>query len=122
VSHHRKVRRLPPVDAHRARVGDAVLRAGVLLVAALAIGMVGLHWTEGFAWVDALLGASMILTGMGPAQPMTTTAGKLFLSAYAIFSGFWFLGLAAVLFQPVFHRFMHRFHLEIEEGEDEGEG
>ena len=93
----------------------AVGRAGLLLVIALAVGVAGLVWTEGLGLVDAILGASMILTGMGPATPMRTTAGKLFLSAYAIFSGLGFIGLAAVLFQPLFHRFMHRFHLEIEE-------
>ena len=93
----------------------AVGRAASLLVLALGIGVAGLVWTEGLAPVDAILGASMILTGMGPATPMRTTAGKLFLSGYAIFSGLGFIGLAAVLFQPLFHRFMHRFHLEIEE-------
>jgi hypothetical protein len=96
-------------------VWGAVGRAGVLLAVALAVGVLGLMWTEGLGLVDAILGASMILTGMGPATPMRTTAGKLFLSAYAIFSGLGFIGLAAVLFQPLFHRFRHRFHLEIEE-------
>ena len=95
-----------------------MLRAAGLLVVALGVGVVGLRWTEDLLWVDALLAASMILTGMGPSAPMQTTAGKLFLSAYAIFSGLGFLGLAAVLFQPLFHRFLHRFHLEVEEDDE----
>jgi len=62
-------------------------------------------------WIDALLNASMILTGMGPVNPMTTTAGKLFASFYALFSGVIFLSATAVMLTPVFHRVMHRFHL-----------
>ena len=59
----------------------------------------------------------MILTGMGPVNPMTTDAAKLFASFYALFSGLAFLSVAAVLFAPVFHRFLHRFHLDMEDDE-----
>jgi len=56
----------------------------------------------------------MILTGMGPVDPMRTAASKLFASAYALFSGVAFLTTIGVLFAPVIHRFLHRFHLDLE--------
>jgi hypothetical protein len=53
----------------------------------------------------------MILTGMGPVDRMDSTSAKLFASAYALFSGVAFLTSVGVLFAPLVHRFMHRFHL-----------
>ena len=85
-----------------------------LVMAALGIGVLGYHFTEGMPWIDALVNASMLLGGMGPVNELHTTAGKLFASAYALFSGLFFIVVAGVLFAPVFHRFLHRFHLELE--------
>jgi hypothetical protein len=92
--------------------------ACVLVVMSLGIGMLGYHLFAGLPWVDSLLNASMILTGMGPVDPMRTTAGKLFASAYALFSGVAFLSIVGVLLAPVVHRFLHHFHLEIDEAGD----
>ena len=62
--------------------------------------------------LDSLVNASMILGGMGPVDPITTTAGKLFESAYALFSGVAFLTSVGVFLAPALHRLLHRFHLE----------
>ena len=78
----------------------------------LAVGTAGYHWTAGLGWVDSELNAAMILTGMGPVSPLVTTSAKLFASAYALFSGVAFLTSVALIFAPVLHRFLHRFHLE----------
>ena len=85
-----------------------------LLVAAvsLAVGSVGYHVTGGLPWIDSLLNASMILTGMGPVDRMTTTAGKLFASGYALYSGITFISMVGVVVAPVLHRIVHRFHIE----------
>ncbi|HEX2867488.1 MAG TPA: hypothetical protein VHO03_10625 [Ignavibacteriales bacterium] len=92
------------------------LGAAVAIVAvALFIGIAGYHFLEGLGWIDAILNSSMILGGMGPVDQIKTTAGKLFASAYALFSGIVFLVIVGVLFAPVFHRFLHRFHLEFDE-------
>lgn len=99
---------------------NATISAGLVAIS-IGIGVAGYHYIEGIPWIDSILNASMILTGMGPVDPMKTTAGKLFASAYALFSGVAFLTMAAVLFAPVIHRFLHRFHLDLEE-EDDGEG
>jgi len=90
--------------------------AGIAL--ALAIGILGYHLLCKLSWIDALLNASMILGGMGPVDPITTTGGKLFASFYALFSGLFVIAAAGVLLAPFLHRMMHRFHLE-QKGMDE---
>jgi len=92
--------------------------AVALITVSLGIGVIGYRFFGHLPWIDALLNASMILTGMGPVNPMTTVGGKLFASFYAIFSGVAFLTSFGVLAAPIFHRFLHRFHLEVGKDED----
>ena len=89
----------------------------VIIVVSLAIGILGYHWTEHMSWIDALLNASMLLGGMGPIATPQTVAGKLFASFYALFSGVVFLVAVGVLIAPVFHRFLHHFHVASEDVE-----
>ena len=93
---------------------SASLALGIV-TGALGLGILGYHVTEKLPWLDALLNASMILSGMGPVNNPITTAGKVFASAYALFSGIIFLTVSALLFGPVVHRFLHRFHLAEEQ-------
>ena len=86
-----------------------------VIAASLFLGVLGYHTLGELSWIDALLNASMILTGMGPVDHLNTDAGKLFASAYALFSGIAFLSSVGVLMAPVVHRFLHRFHLDLEE-------
>ena len=86
----------------------------LILFFSIGIGVLGYHHYGNLAWVDSFLNASMILTGMGPVDKMETEAGKLFSSFYALFSGISFLTFVGVLFAPVYHRFLHKFHLDIE--------
>jgi hypothetical protein len=83
----------------------------VLLVFSLGFGMVGYHFLESLSWIDSLLNASMILGGMGPVNPLQTDAGKIFASFYAIYSGVILLASVGILIAPIFHRFLHHFHL-----------
>lgn len=83
----------------------------MLLIFSLAIGILGYHFLENLSWIDSLLNASMILGGMGPVNTLQTTAGKIFASFYALYSGVILLASVGVLAAPIFHRFMHRFHL-----------
>jgi hypothetical protein len=59
----------------------------------------------------------MILSGMGPLAPMQTAAGKIFAGCYALYSGLALITTVGVVFAPVFHRFLHKFHLEETAGE-----
>ena len=84
----------------------------LLILVSLFMGMAGYHGIAGLSWVDAFYNASMILTGMGPVDPMHTTGAKVFAGTYALFSGVVFLSTAAVLLAPVVHRLLHRLHME----------
>jgi hypothetical protein len=79
------------------------------------MGVLGYHHFAGLPWVDALLNASMILGGMGPVDLLTTRRAKLFASAYALFSGVILLASVAVMIAPLVHRFLHRYHLDLDE-------
>jgi hypothetical protein len=92
--------------------------AVAVLAGSLGIGILGYHFIEGLPWIDALVNASMLLGGMGPVDTLHTSAGKLFASFYALYSGIVFLVVAGLLVAPVFHRFLHHFHLEADTAED----
>ena len=93
------------------RLGRNGLIGLVLLVFSLGLGMLGYHVLENLSWIDSLLNASMILGGMGPVNPLQTNAGKIFASFYALYSGVVLLASVGVLAAPIFHRFLHHFHL-----------
>ncbi len=83
-----------------------------IVATALMIGVLGYHCIARLTWIDAVMNASMILTGMGPVATMTDTPSKLFASAYALFSGVVFLSAVGIVLSPVFHRILHKFHLD----------
>lgn len=88
----------------------------------LGLGILGYHFCAGLAWMDALLNASMILTGMGPVNELHTALAKLFASLYALFSGVVFITSVAVMLAPMIHRFLHKFHFELEGSDDDPPG
>ena len=92
-----------------------LLVASMIIVGSLVLGVLGYHYFEGLAWIDALVNASMLLGGMGPVNVLHTVAGKVFASFYALYSGIIFLVVVGVIFVPLYHRFLHRFHLEMED-------
>jgi hypothetical protein len=112
--------RTDPLLPRRAFLGRLATSAGIglaIVAASLLAGMAGYRFIVNLGWIDAFLNASMLLGGMGPIDPPRTAAGKLFSGLYALYCGFAVLGVAGVIFAPVFHRFLHRFHLEGREGE-----
>jgi hypothetical protein len=93
------------------RLAIGIIVGIFLVIIALLIGMLGYHHYEKMSWVDAFANASMILSGMGPFGPLTTTGGKIFAGFYAIFSGLSFILIIGIIFAPIIHRFFHKFHL-----------
>jgi hypothetical protein len=110
----RKHEGLLPRKAFFVRVARTAAVVGAVIGVGLGIGMIGYHLLAGLDWIDSLLNASMILTGMGPVNPLPTASAKLFASAYALFSGVLFLSAVGALLAPFVHRSMHKFHLEEE--------
>src|SRR2546427_8091838 len=113
---HRTHHVISRVEFVKRVVGHVIVATGVMVIG-LGLGVIGYHYVAGLKWIDALLNASMILTGMGPVNEMVTTGAKLFASFYALFSGVVFLGIASVLVAPFAHRLLHRFHLEKQQNE-----
>lgn len=93
------------------RVPLNIFIALLLLLFSLGIGILGYHFLGKLSWIDSLLNSSMILGGMGPVDRMETDAAKIFASIYAIYSGVILLASVGVLATPIFHRFLHLFHL-----------
>jgi len=94
------------------RLSRAVLLAAALVLGSLSAGVLGYHHLAGLRWVDALLNASMILSGMGPVDPLPTDAAKIFASCYALYSGLLLLATVSLLIGPFFHRALSRLELE----------
>ena len=111
---------LPAGKFYRRLWRHALLTGGVIL-ASLAIGVLGYHLTEGMPWLDAFLNASMILGGMGPVDTLHTDGGRLFAGIYALYSGVVVLVSAGILLAPIAHRIMHKMHLPTEEDEEDDE-
>ena len=107
-----------PAEFARRMVRYSLITAGIILFS-LILGILGYHYFESLSWIDSLLNASMILGGMGPVNSLQTPAGKLFASFYALYSGIILLASVGILMTPVFHRFLHHFHLELEDKADD---
>jgi len=103
---------LLPRRVFYARMARALALGGAIILCSLTIGMAGYHYFEKLSWLDAFVNAAMILSGMGPVAQIQTSEGKFFAGCYALFSGIAFLTSIGVVFAPVFHRFLHRFHIE----------
>jgi hypothetical protein len=87
----------------------------IIILGSLSIGMAGYHTFEKMPWIDAFVNAAMILSGMGPVGQIQTNGGKLFAGCYALYSGLALITTIGVVFGPVFHRFLHKFHLEVQD-------
>lgn len=108
---------IAPLSVFLWRLARSASLAVLVAASALFVGILGYRITENLAWIDALLNAAMILGGMGPVNELHTVAGKLFAAGYALFSGLVFMIIAGILFTPILHRFLHRFHLDYGERE-----
>jgi hypothetical protein len=101
------------------RFARYALLALAILVGSWASGTCGYHYLQGLGWLDSVLNAAMILGGMGPVNELTRPGAKLFASFYALYSGLVFIVVAGLVIAPIFHRFIHRFHVELDEKDTE---
>jgi hypothetical protein len=94
------------------RVLRHALTAATLLLLSLGLGMAGYEYFEGLPWRDAFVNAAMLMGGMGPVDPLRTNGGKVFAGLYALYAGLVFLVASGLVFAPIVHRVLHRFHWE----------
>jgi hypothetical protein len=84
----------------------------LIVLGFLAVGILGYHYLVGLGWLDALLNAAMILSGMGPMDSISTDQGKWFASIYALLSGLVFAVTTGIIISPIIHRVLHQLHLK----------
>ncbi len=104
---------LLPFDQFLIRVLRYTGLSAILIFICLAIGTTGYHFTNDLPWLDAMVNASMILTGMGPLSPLSGAGSKWFATFYSIFSGVAFPSIVALFLTPVVHRFLHKHHMKL---------
>jgi len=100
------------------RVAASMAAAMVLIALSLLAGMAGYRHFENMPWVDAFANAAMILSGMGPLTPLETYGGKVFAGVYALYSGLALILAAGLMFAPIVHRVLHRFHIDFDDAEN----
>ncbi|MCJ7571345.1 MAG: hypothetical protein MUO82_05670 [Candidatus Thermoplasmatota archaeon] len=83
-----------------------------IIAISLLIGIFGYKQFEGMSLVDAFLNSAMLMGGMGQIDTLHTEVGKVFAGAYALYCGFVVIISIGVFLVPIFHRFLHHFHLE----------
>jgi hypothetical protein len=110
--YERRTKPLLPRPVFYRRMAKNFILGAVVIFASLAGGMLGYHHFETMSWVDAFVNAAMILSGMGPVGNLQTDAGKIFAGCYALFSGLALVAALGIIFAPVIHRFLNKFHLE----------
>jgi hypothetical protein len=103
---------LLPRRAFARRLARNFIVAAALIGISLAVGMAGYHFLEDMAWLDAFANSAMILSGMGPLEPLKTPGGKFFAGLYALYSGLAAIVAAGILLAPIVHRMLHSFHVE----------
>ena len=92
-----------------------------LVILSLIIGLIGYHTFEGYSWVDSFLNAAMLMGGMGPVGILSSDGGKIFAGIFALYCGFIELVAIGIFAAPIFHRFLHHFHLESEKKPEENQ-
>ncbi len=68
----------------------------LLIVVVLAVGTLGIHYLEGWAYIDSFYFTTMLVTAEGPPNVPATDAGKIFASFMA------FVGVGSVVTALVF--------------------
>lgn len=102
-----------PLASHRVflgRMARQLLFALGLVIATLAVGVVGYMKIAGLDLVNAFLESSMLLSGAGPlyTERDSTNALKVFSSFYALFCTLVVVAMVGLLATPVVHRILHR--------------
>ena len=88
-----------------------------LIALTLALGTAGYAALTELTTLQAFHQVAMLLSGMGPVHTaeLTSTGAIVFERLYAIFCGVMLLAATGVMFAPLVHRLLHRFHLEVRE-------
>ena len=85
-----------------------------LIIVTLVLGAAAFRISEGYSWIDSFLNAVMIMTGVGTVGSINTSLGKVLTGVYALVSTLIFFTVLAIIFTPLLHRLMHKFHIDLD--------
>lgn len=91
--------------------GANIVAAIALVGFSLGIGMLGYHHYARMAWIDAFANASMMITSMGPLDPLTGPAARIWGACFALYSGFALAATTGLIIAPMVHAFVDRLHV-----------
>ncbi|MFQ6573227.1 hypothetical protein [Pseudomonas sp. UM16] len=93
------------------------LAACLLLIVSILFGVFGhLYFEPHIPLHDAIFNATLLLGGVGPVILPDSVGGKLFFAAYGLYVGLVFVATIGLIFAPIAHRLLHRFHFD--DGDD----
>lgn len=90
-----------------ANIGAAI----VLIGFSLGIGTLGYHRFAGMAWIDAFANAAMMVTSMGPLDPLHDNPARIFGACFALYSGLALAATTGLIIAPLVHSFVDRLHI-----------
>jgi sterol desaturase/sphingolipid hydroxylase (fatty acid hydroxylase superfamily) len=105
---------LLPIKAFYRRMLRSLAFSLYLLGGTVLIGMLAFHFIEKFPWLDSFLNCTLIMTGVGTVRNVSSPAGKIFTGVYSVASTLVFFTVLAIIFTPLLHRLLHKFHLDVE--------
>jgi hypothetical protein len=91
--------------------GVNIVAAMLLVGLSIAIGTIGYHTYADMAWIDAFANASMIVSGMGPLDPLTDNPARIFAACFALYAGLALVATTGLLVAPLLHSFVERLHV-----------
>jgi hypothetical protein len=96
------------------RLSGCITIGFFFMLTVILIGMLGYRFLENMDWIDAFTNSAMTIADMGLVIPVHTDSGKVFAAIYALLSGLVFFTFVGIVFAPIAHRIIHKFHI----GED----
>ncbi len=105
---------LLPLKAFYRRMLRSLAFSFSLLIVTILVGSAAFRLIEKFSWIDSFLNCALIMTGVGMVGVVNTAAGKIFTGLYSVVSTLVFFTVLAIIFTPLLHRLLHKFHLDVE--------
>ena len=97
--------------------GANIIAALALITFSLGVGTWGYHHYAGMTFVDAFTNAAMMVTSMGPLDPLNSEGARLFGAFFALYSGFALAATTGLIIAPLIHSFVDRLHIRRGDGE-----
>jgi hypothetical protein len=110
----KKAQPLAPQSRFILRLLSGIFFGSLLVIVTLIIGIAGLTDYEHMSLVDAFANSAMIMSGVGAITPIVSNGGKIFSGIFSIIAGLAFFTIAGIVFSPIVHRLLHRFHINLD--------